>query len=262
MPGLTPVETTIAVLVVILIGVSKAGFAGGTGVLATPLFCLVTDAHRAVAILLPVLCACDWVSFWYYRRSFEWRPLLLCLPGALLGIAAGGLLLGRVDSDDLAVIVGVIALLFVAHRGAQALRGGSSTAWRPARWSGSLFGGAAGFFSTLAHAAGPIMAAYLLPQNLGRRLYVGTTVVFFVMVNHVKLVPYGLQGKLRFDNLKLSLILLPVVPVGVWLGVWLNRRMSERVFLTVVYVLLLLSGLRLTGVPTPLDLLVGALREP
>ena len=40
-----------AALVVVLIGLSKAGFAGGTGLLATPLFCLVVSPHQAVGVL-------------------------------------------------------------------------------------------------------------------------------------------------------------------------------------------------------------------
>ena len=108
-------EYVVAALVVVLIGVSKAGFAGGTGVLATPLLCLVIDPRQAVGILLPVLCACDWISLAYYRKSLAWRPLLLCLPGGVIGVAAGGLLLGHIDKGHMKIAVGIIALLFV-HR--------------------------------------------------------------------------------------------------------------------------------------------------
>jgi uncharacterized membrane protein YfcA len=247
-------EYAVAFVVVILIGISKAGFAGGTGVLATPLFCLVVDPRQAVGVLLPVLCACDWVSLYYYRRSFALRPLLLSLPGGVAGIAAGSLLLGSVSDARLRQIVGSIALVFVLDRVVRVMLRRQSAAWTPGAPAGALLGGAAGFFSTLAHAAGPILAAYLLPQKLGRQLYVGTSVVFFVVINHLKLIPYAYQGLLESANLTFSLVLLPVVPLGVWLGVWLNRRMSERAFLVVVYALLFLTGLKLLGVPTPLEL--------
>ena len=38
---------------------------------------------------------------------------------------------------------------------------------------------------------------------------------------------------------------LPLVPVGVWLGVWLNRRVSEKLFLKLVYAMTFLTGLQL-----------------
>ena len=244
-----------AFVVVILIGVGKAGFAGGTGLLATPLFCLVVPARQAVAVLLPILCACDWISLYFYRKSFSRRALFLSLPGALGGIAVAALLLGSIAEDNLKRIVGAVAVIFVLDRVIRALLDNKPPAWTPGAGAGTILGAGAGFFSTIAHAAGPIMAAYLLPQKLGRRLYVGTSVVFFTIINHVKLIPYAYVGMLKVDNLLFSLLLLPVVPVGVWLGVWLNRRVSERAFLVIVYVILFLTGLKLLGVPLPLDLL-------
>ena len=35
------------------------------------------------------------------------------------------------------------------------------------------------------------------------------------------------------------------MPLGVWLGVWLNRRVSEALFLKVIYATLLVTGLQL-----------------
>ncbi len=241
-----PLVFSIAAVVVILIGVSKAGFAGGTGVIATPLLCLVlADPKDAIALLLPILCACDWFSLYCYRKRFAVRPLALILPGALVGITGGAFLLGRADKRYLTMAVGGIAIFFVVYRVIRHLRKGTPAAWKPGPIYGSLFGAAAGLFSTLAHAAGPVAAAYLLPQNLGRKRYVGTTVVFFTVVNHVKLIPYALLGMLEVSNLKQSLLLAPFVPAGVLLGVWLNRRLNERVFLVIIYILLFSTGIKL-----------------
>lgn len=253
-------EYATALVVVVLIGIAKAGFAGGVGVLATPLFCLVVDPRQAVAVLLPVLCACDWVSLYWYRRTFVVRPLLLSLPGAAVGIALGGLLLGSLDDARLGHVVGAVALFFVTYRVVRFLLHGEALAWKPGAPAATLLGASAGFFSTLAHAAGPIMAAYLLPQKFSRQLYVGTTVVFFTVVNHLKLLPYSYWGLFDGSRILFSLALLPAVPLGVWLGVWLNRRVDEKLFLVIVYVLLFLTGLKLVGIPTPLDLLVDLLR--
>jgi len=43
---------------------------------------------------------------------------------------------------------------------------------------------------------------------------VGTTVVFFTIVNYVKLIPYALLGQLNSENLLISLVLTPLVPLG------------------------------------------------
>lgn len=86
---------------------------------------------------------------------------------------------------------------------------------------------------------------YLLRRPLDRTDFVGTTVLFFAVVNYVKLVPYGWLGQLDATNLATSLVLAPLAPLGVAIGVYLHRRVSDRLFFGVVYVLLFLVGLRL-----------------
>jgi len=89
------------------------------------------------------------------------------------------------------------------------------------------------------------MMIYLLPQKLPRNLFVGTTAVFFFIVNLVKLIPYYLLGLLVVGNLAVTLVLLPVLWLGTRLGVWLNQRVSELWFNRVVYFILLLVGIQL-----------------
>jgi uncharacterized membrane protein YfcA len=116
-----------------------------------------------------------------------------------------------------------------------------------ASWpKGAFWSTISGFTSTIAHAGGPPIYAYLLPQRLERNLYVGTTVWFFFYVNYAKLVPYWLLGQLGAANLLTALALAPLVPVGVWLGAWLQRRVkSDRIFYQVCYWAMLAIGIRL-----------------
>ena len=51
-----------------------------------------------------------------------------------------------------------------------------------------------------------------------KTIFVGTSVVFFAIVNYVKLIPYGLLGQLSTNNLGLSLLFAPLAPLGIWLG--------------------------------------------
>lgn len=231
---------------VMLIGVSKTGFGPGAGVLAVPLVALVMPAHKAVGILLPVLCACDLFSMYFYRRKWHRPALFSLLPGGVVGIGLGAvfLALGTTSEEVLKVGIGVIALLFVAFQSIRSWVTASIEAYRPKTWHGWLFGLAAGFTSTVAHAGGPPIVIYLLPQQLGRMLFVGTTVFFFATVNYVKLIPYAWLGLLSGGNLSVSLALMPLVPVGTCLGFWMNRHMTDRMFNVVVYILLFLMGLK------------------
>lgn len=87
--------------------------------------------------------------------------------------------------------------------------------------------------------------AYLLPQKLDRKIYVGTTVWFFFFANYAKIVPYAYLGQLDLANLANALVLLPLVPIGVWLGVIIQGKLKEQVFYRISYWAMLAVGVKL-----------------
>ncbi|MEJ2665577.1 MAG: sulfite exporter TauE/SafE family protein [Deinococcales bacterium] len=239
----------VAAVAAVLIGLAKAGFGAGSGVIATPLVALTMPVPAAAALLLPVLIAGDIFAVWHYRRSASLRDLRRLLPGALVGIALGALAFDRLAPHGraLEVGVGVLALAFVAWQlfRERVLRLLASSP--PSRGWGSVLGAVAGFTSTLAHVGGPPVAVYLLPRGLGRELYVGTAAWFFFIVNLVKLLPYAWLGLLNTDNVLVAVTLLPLAFVGAALGVWLNRAVRERAFTLAIYALLVLTGVQLVS---------------
>jgi uncharacterized membrane protein YfcA len=243
-PALFWITASIAVL---LFGISKAGFAAGVGMLATPLVALTIGVAEAAGILLPLLIITDMLSLFYYRRDFDRHSIKVLIPGGLIGILLGGLffefLRGR--DDLLRLGIGVLALLFVGFQVTRKIITGKIEKHRPRAAEGLVMGAAGGFTSTLAHAGGPPIAVYLLPQQLPKHIYVGTNAVFFAITNAVKLIPYAMLGLLRPGNIATVAILAPLTYIGVRLGVYLNRRVNETWFMRLVYALLFFSGLQL-----------------
>jgi len=115
----------------------------------------------------------------------------------------------------------------------------------PGRIAGTFWGALSGFTSTLAHAGGPPFAIWMMPQKLDKTTLVATSAVFFLIVNYVKLVPYAMLGQLNTGNLTLALLFAPLAPLGIWLGVWMHRRISERAFYVISYALLFSTGVKL-----------------
>ena len=233
----------------ILIGISKAGFGGGVGAIATPLMALTISVVDAAAILLPILIVADLFSLRHYWNVFDRASIKLMLPGAVVGILLGAIFFGYFSDNErtLKLILGIVSLTFVAYQVARSLILGALLKSKPPAWAGVLLGGAAGFTSTLAHAGGPPATIYLLPQQLPRNIFVGTSVIFFFTLNIVKLIPYAALGLLRVGNISTILLLAPLTFAGVQLGVWLNRRFSDRYFTYVIYALLLLTGVELVS---------------
>ena len=236
-----PVFWASAVVAVLLTGVSKGGF-GGLAIFAVPILALTISPITGAAIMLPILIVMDWVSAGAYRKSWDRDLVKLMVPPAIAGIGIGWALAGVVTEDGVRIAVGVIAVAFpLWHWFGQA--GVERVA--SSRWLGRVAGLIAGFTSFIAHAGGPPFQAYALPQNLPHRVYAGTGVMFFFVVNAVKLVPYAALGQLSGANLATSLMLLPLAPIGVLVGVWLVKRIDGDAFYRIIYALVFVTGCKL-----------------
>jgi uncharacterized membrane protein YfcA len=231
-----------AVPAVILLGLSKGGFAG-LGVLGMPLMALTIPPVQAAAITLPILMVQDAFSVWVYRRNWDRTNLKILLPGAVVGIIAAYLLAAKVPDAAVALVLGTISVVFALRRFLGGRLAGAPTPAtslnRPLGW---FWGAIAGFTSMIAHAGGPPFQIYVIPQRLPRDLFVGTGVVFFALVNLIKVPPYLALGQFSRENLLTSAVLFPLAIVSTWAGVWLVRRLSGERFYDLIYLLLLLLG--------------------
>ena len=173
------------------------------------------------------------------------RYLKFLLPGVVAGVVLGVQLIGKFSARELNVAIGVLAVLFVVFQIVKERVFQAEGAFEPSHAVGIPCGIGAGLTSAFAHGAGPIVSLFLIPQRMAKEIYVGTTVLVFTWVNWIKLPFFVLGGIITRGTFWESLLFLPVIPVGVWLGVWLNRRVSEALFSRLVYVFTFLTGLQL-----------------
>jgi len=252
-----PFQIVVAGLAALFIGLSKAGFGGGLGMLTTPLCVLAFGPKNAIGILLPLLCAGDLFTLCHYWGKWERKNLVYLLPGVVVGVVIGVRLIGRFSARELNLAIGLLAIAFVAFQLVKEIVFRAEGAFAPNHGLGVPCGIAAGITSTFAHGAGPVVSMFLIPQRLPKVIYVGTTVLLFTWINWIKLPFFCLdrgwidwawlpaEGIINRRTLVLSALYLPAVPAGVWLGVWLNRKFSEEGFLKTIYALVFLAGLQL-----------------
>lgn len=236
-----------AVFVMVLTGLGKSGFGSGIGALATPLLALTIGAVNAAALLLPLLIIMDLFTIPYYYNRFDRRHLTILLIGSLFGIAVGAYFFDALSHNEQALKMGIgaLAILFVLLQIGRSLILGALSEQKPGRVIGWIMGALGGFTSTIAHAGGPPVTIYLVPQRLPRDIYVGTAALLFAIINLIKLVPYSYLGLLRVGNISTIVVLAPLAYVGVWLGVFLNKRFTDKWFTRFVYAFLLLTGIQL-----------------
>ena len=229
----------------VLIGLAKGGFTG-LGALGTPLMALgMRDPVRAAAILLPILIAQDVVGVAAFRRTWSRSILITMLPGAVVGIGLGYLVAATISEAAVMAVLGIVAMLFGAYR-LWVEHGGNIAASRnsPA-WVGTLFGVATGFTSQIAHAGGPPFQMWVMPRKLDRDTFVGTSAIFFAVVNWMKVPAYAALGQFTWPNAAAALALLPVAVLSSFAGVKLVRVVPVERFYTIVYWLMIVAGAKL-----------------
>jgi len=151
-------------------------------------------------------------------------------------------LFSLLDGKVVAGIVGFFTLLFLAQRLLFPPRPDSPP---PPKWLGALLTATSGFTSFVAHAGGPPISAYVIPLRLSPLKFTATLAFFFFVINLSKWIPYAWLGLLDLRNMATSLVLLPLAPVGVWVGVRMARRISQVLFYRVLYGGMFLTGCKL-----------------
>jgi uncharacterized membrane protein YfcA len=233
---------------VTLIGVTKSGFGSGVGLMIVPMM-TIACAHVAtlgekatLPLMLPLLILGDLIAVWQYRHLFSLNIVKKLLPGTLVGVVLGGLLLGWFESQQERVAAALIRLeigfecvLLVGLHWWRVSRGLGNEIYQPTPLASFAVGAFAAISSTLAHAAGPIIALYLLPQRLDRQLFVGTCAIYFFILNNAKLPAYYLSGLFGNVSFAKTLQLAPLLVIGAVLGFWLNKRMNDQLFSKIVY---------------------------
>jgi len=231
-----------AVAAVAIVGLSKGGLGGAFALLGVPILSLVMPPVQAAALLLPLLLMMDAVGLWTWRGHFHLPTLKAMLPAAAVGIAVGALTAAVTTEALVRLLVGVIALAFVAR---SLTRAGRNAPPNPTRRSAWLWGSLSGFTSFVAHAGGPPYQVHTLPLRLDPRVYTGTATIFFAVVNVVKVVPYALLGQLDARLLASAALLLPLAALAVLVGAAIVRRMRSDVFYPFMLAMVALVGLRL-----------------
>ena len=238
-------QTTLLIFAALLIGISKAGFGGGPGMLVPPLLALFLPPRYAIGLLLPLLLATDIFALRFYWRRWDTRNVVPILAGAAVGIGIGYLFLDVLSEAQMRKAIGILAVVFAGIQLVRERLVSKEHTMRPFAPLGALVGVVCGVGSTLAHQGGVPITLYLLPQRPDSITFVATTTAIFFFVNAAKVVPYAAAGMLPKEALFTDLWLLPVVFIGTALGVRLNAVVPREWFLRVVLVFVLATGIKL-----------------
>lgn len=233
-------------LVVLMTGISKSAFAGALGVLAVPLLAVTLPIELAIGLMLPVLLIADGFTIKAYWQQWQLPLLKSLLPSALLGVAVGSLLLGALSGYWLKVCVGLLSIAFAARYFINRwMDGTTNNSVLSSRLAGYGLSALSGLSSTLIHAGGPPLMAYLVAKQLQPKTFVATSAVFLASVNLAKLVPFVALSVVDSSVFIIALLFAPLSLLGSYLGKQLINKIEPKQFSLAIHVGLLLLGTKL-----------------
>jgi uncharacterized membrane protein YfcA len=252
---LEPWQWMLLVVGAVMVGMAKTGLPG-LGTLFIAIFANVLPTKEATGLVLPLLILGDIVAVLVYRRHAVWSQLWGLFPWAGLGIVLGYFAMDRIDNHQARVLVGsiVLALLTIhavrrwRERRAGTASGGSAPVAggpRVPRPVVASVGVLAGFTTLIANAAGPLMAIYLLALRLPKLEFIGTSAVYFLLLNLFKVPFMAHLGLINGASLWVNLLLAPAVWTGALVGRLLVQRINQRWFEILTLSLTGVAGLRL-----------------
>jgi len=214
-----------------------AGFGGG--VLLLPVFVAVLGTRDAVAVLTVAQLASNGSRVWFNRAEVDRRLVGIFAIGAVPAAAAGALLFATAPLPALTRLIGVFLLGMVVWR-----------RWKPhaVRLDDTSFaavGAVSGFGSALVGSVGPMVAPFFLARGLLRGAYIGTEAASAVVMHLTKLVVFGAAAVLTASSALIGLALAPAGTAGAWVGKKIVDRLPAHVFVIVVEIGRIVSGLLL-----------------
>ena len=239
------IKFSVLLIGTLLIGITKAGFGGGAGLIVGPMLMLIYPTKESLGMMLPLLFICDIVSLFFYWRKWDKLNIAFIVPGAVVGIGIGSIFLGRFDDRILAKMIGITAIGFALLQILQHQRLKGKEQFKTQPGLGILVGAATGFFSTIAHLGGVLTMMFLLSQNLKNQVFVATATLIYFSVNLLKIPVYI---KLNVMNAQILLRILPFFPliaIGATLGFYLNHRTSAKAFSKIILTIVFLTGIKL-----------------
>lgn len=225
---------------VAILGLSKGGFAG-IGMVSTPMVAAFVDPMTAVGLMLPIMVIQDVVGMVLYRQSYDVQILKVMIPGGAIGVLVAYFFASTVPDWTVKAVLGVVSFVFSLWQLSTVSKGVPEGVLRskfdtPA---GLFAGAASGFTSAIAHAGPPPFQIYVMPKNLRKEVYVGTSVMFFSATNAIKLPSFVALGLFSVESLNVSAVFVPLAIAASWTGARLVRVVNPKSFTVIVTLIML-----------------------
>ncbi len=231
-------------VVALIVGLGKSGLSAAT-LLAIPILAEAFGAKESTGLMLILYLLGDGFAVKNYNAHVQWDKITKIMPPALLGLLLGAIVGQSMNDQTFKLCLSLLILACLGFMLYQTIKGQNFKV--PHKWWFVLpIGILAGFATMIGNASGPIFAIYLLAAGLEKNHFLGTTAWFFLIINLIKLpLQIFAWGNITWQTFFTALIALPLVYIGIKIGVALIKRIQDRTFRYIILIMTALAALRL-----------------
>ena len=234
--------------------ISKSGF-GGAVAIGIPMLLLVVSPRVALGITLPILLIIDVWVVCFSKNKVNFFLLIVMSIFGLLGHSIGWYFFDYISNDVLVCFISVMSLVTVFLFFKRKLIRTRDTCNEVKKekivnlthvWlRGGFWCTLSGIASFISVSGGIPLQIFLLSFGLKRVVYIGSAGAFFFLLNLTKIPLYWNLNILTKEILMLSITLIPAIPIGVILGYFVCKLMTDQQFYVVMHVILGIVGVQL-----------------
>lgn len=211
----------------------------GAGLVAVgALALLLPDVRDGVVLLLLVNLPAEIFVVCSSWREVNWRGVAVLMVGIAVGIPAGAWFLDRSNPGLLLTALGVV--LLVVGTGFLCVPGERTVRWP--RWVAGPVGLSSGLLTGLFGTGGPPLVLYYQLSGADKAAFRGNLMAIFLLMTLVRVPSYAGMGLITAERLWSSVVVLPAVLAGAWLGNRLHLRIEEGTFRRLVAGALVVLG--------------------
>ena len=233
-------ELSVALFGVFMASVLR-GFTGfGFGLAGVPLLSLALPPAQVVPLVVTLQVIIGASGFRTAMARCDWPAVRLLLPGLVMRIPIGLLILTAFPPNMIRLVIGGIIL-----GSTLLIQRGMRLSPNPPPVVAALVGLVSGVTSGLASMGGPPVVVYLLAIGHDAARMRATTIVYFMLSGCISLVPMVVRGLITREILIWSLAAVPILFTGSRIGTWAfhrarpsHHRLTAVVTLTVLGVML------------------------
>ena len=235
MPGL---DQVLLLLVAALAASTLAAVAGfGGAAILLPVLVLVVGPRNAIPVLTIAQLIGNGSRVVLNRHEVNTRIVGWFAIGAVPAALIGGFLFAAAPLDALVRLIGIFLLVSVAWRHLRPEPSGLL-----GERTFTVIGAVFALASALIGSVGPVMAPFFLRAGLVKGAYIGTEAAATVVMHVTKLVAYGIAALLSTAVVAVGLLTAPAMIAGSWIGKRIVDRLPERIFVAVIEVVLVVTG--------------------